>query len=121
MYIIYMCASVRFRERCIVPIDIPCVMHLYVHVWVRYITHVCKSAFSNNFILLTAQLCDQSREIRSGQFDECNSLRTHPDVFPWPQQFEPLNSKLELIQRAMNLVRQADRQAGRQAGDRLTL
>ena len=30
------CASARLRERCIVPIDVPCVLHLYVHVWVRH-------------------------------------------------------------------------------------
>ena len=30
------CASARLCERCIVPIDVPCVLHLYVHVWVRH-------------------------------------------------------------------------------------
>ena len=30
------CASARLRERCIVPIDVPCKLHLYVHVWVRH-------------------------------------------------------------------------------------
>ena len=30
------CASARFRERCIVLIDVPCMLHLYVHVWVRH-------------------------------------------------------------------------------------
>ena len=33
---IHACASMRFRDRCIVPIDVPCVLHLYVHVWVRH-------------------------------------------------------------------------------------
>ena len=33
---VHACASVRFRERCIVPIDVPCMWHLYVHVWVRH-------------------------------------------------------------------------------------
>ena len=40
MYIIYMCASPRFRERWIVPIDVPCIWHLSVHVWVRH-NEVC--------------------------------------------------------------------------------
>ena len=30
------CASARLRERCIVPINVPCMLHLYVHVWVRH-------------------------------------------------------------------------------------
>ena len=30
------CASARFRERCIVPIDVLCMSQLYVHVWVRH-------------------------------------------------------------------------------------
>ena len=33
---VFMCASARFRERWIVPIDVPCVLHLYVHTWVRH-------------------------------------------------------------------------------------
>ena len=37
MYRLHACASARFRDRCIVPIDVPCVMHLCVHVWVRHI------------------------------------------------------------------------------------
>ena len=35
MYIMLMYASARFRERWIVSIDVPCVWHLCVHVWVR--------------------------------------------------------------------------------------
>ena len=30
------CASARFCDRCIVPIDVPCIVQLYVHVWVRH-------------------------------------------------------------------------------------
>ena len=36
MYRMHACASARFRDRCIVPIDVPCVLHLCVHVWVRH-------------------------------------------------------------------------------------
>ena len=38
------CASARLRERCIVPIDVPCMLHLYVHVWVRH--NVCSNVMS---------------------------------------------------------------------------
>ena len=36
MYRMHVCASARFRDRCIVSIDVPCVLHLCVHVWVRH-------------------------------------------------------------------------------------
>ena len=36
MYILNMYASARFHERWIVPRDVPCMLHLYVDVWVRH-------------------------------------------------------------------------------------
>ena len=46
------CASARLRERCIVPIDVPCMLHLYVHVWVR---HSCQLM---HFLNTKKLLCD---------------------------------------------------------------
>ena len=53
------CASARLRERCIVPIDVPCMLHLYVHVWVQHKLELGKHA--TNTELLRLKLCHQNR------------------------------------------------------------
>ena len=55
VYNIYMCASARFRERWIVPIDVPCTSHLCVHVWVRHNHHLLVMPSANSCSLAVSQ------------------------------------------------------------------
>ena len=62
------CASARLRERCIVPIDVPCMLHLYVHVWVR---HNDEEAMAKNINLVTSiQPKVTALKLSTGQYTE---------------------------------------------------
>ena len=88
---VYACASARFRERCIVSIDVPCMWHLYVHVWVRHSFVLGKTVnCSRSKSYLAAyckRRCAQKRTTRS--YCVVGEAASSPATFLFPTMYTP--------------------------------